>query len=505
MAANQNKLLERELKKTANSFYVRCKMKTLSLAILLITHLFMGAVCDASVVAKGNLAFYVSKENVITVTLDFKISDEAPATYGIFMPFNIMKESIIHSENCLVAYYNMSSCSLLYISVLSTENNINIKFKKAGKVAMVGEHVMRAIINFDIKEKKKSLDILNKLINQIPLTTFSYNIDFDPHINDATTITMPNVKGYFSDIIRNDKKITIQYSNPKVGQRSRDILISQCLMALFAALVTISLTVFFVDLKKINISKKNKYSFYIITIMFISLNAASFIFIILGEWISILMPVTSFMTPHSISFAIMIRSLKKELSLHTDSEKRFILQSSSADKHQITFNYLPDTPMNHGWRLSIDGEQKNPPHFSVDSTCPISGSLQITHTDRYAMDYLADQTQSLANFAELYIKFSRSSAFYFRVKVSNRAGSKSASVWLCYEPGNFEAKLAYKNEWKLPMSGELLKNGWTACKISIADDVDKTFGKAGWIYQGLICIRLRGSLSLSPLTFYRIE
>ena len=56
----------------------------------------------------------------------------------------------------------------------------------------------------------------------------------------------------------------------------------------------------------------------------------------------------------------------------------------------------------------------------------------------------------------------------------------------------------------VPISGDLMTNGWIDARISIADDVGRTYGKEGWMYAGLKTIRLRGSLAMTTLKFSRI-
>lgn len=60
-------------------------------------------------------------------------------------------------------------------------------------------------------------------------------------------------------------------------------------------------------------------------------------------------------------------------------------------------------------------------------------------------------------------------------------------------------------EWNFDVQDESLKNGWTSVKLFIPEEVEKTFGKQGFVYQSLLGIRIRGSLFFSPIKLYRIE
>lgn len=177
---------------------------------------------------------------------------------------------------------------------------------------------------------------------------------------------------------------------------------------------------------------------------------------------------------------------------------------------RIQFDYLPDSPEKHGWKIGLEpengkAENVSAPEFSIANESPVAGALSISHNDRYYMDLELDQTQATANFIEFYCKYVRSASIYLNVRVTSRDGSQGDSVWICYGSVSEEARQAYKKEWKIPMPGEILEGGWTAAKISVADDISRTFGKDGWVHRSIQRIRLRGSISISPITFYKIE
>jgi len=177
---------------------------------------------------------------------------------------------------------------------------------------------------------------------------------------------------------------------------------------------------------------------------------------------------------------------------------------------QVKFDYLPDSPEKHRWKIGLESEKEksenlSAPEFFIAKGSPIPGSLGISHSDRYYMDLEVDQTQGMSDLIEFYCKYIREGAFYLKVKVTSRDESQSRLVWLCYLPASEEARKAFENEWQVPIPGEVLEDGWTAARISIADEISKTFGNDGWVHRSIKIIRLRGSLSISPITFYKFE
>lgn len=175
---------------------------------------------------------------------------------------------------------------------------------------------------------------------------------------------------------------------------------------------------------------------------------------------------------------------------------------------QIRFDYLPSLPTENGWDLRFDTRSedfKNHPVFSAVVDAPMAGSLNIQDRGRYYMDYAVEQVQSLANIVEYNVKPTRNGSFYLRINVSSRDGSPRNPVWLRHVVGSAPPRRMSPSEWSFSLQGQLLEDGWTLLKVSIEEEAEKTFGKEGLVYQSIRSVRIRGSLSLSPITFYRIE
>lgn len=171
---------------------------------------------------------------------------------------------------------------------------------------------------------------------------------------------------------------------------------------------------------------------------------------------------------------------------------------------RVSFDYLPDSPVNHGWTLHVDGENGTPPLFSSAQASPTPGAIKIVKNNRYALDYSVNQIQALANMVELYARFEQSACFYVKVKLSSRDGNKVQNGWLAHVLGNGVPTKPFKDEWKIPVQGNILEGGWVQLKLSVEDEISKTFGADGWIFQELIGFRIRGSASISSVILYRI-
>jgi hypothetical protein len=170
--------------------------------------------------------------------------------------------------------------------------------------------------------------------------------------------------------------------------------------------------------------------------------------------------------------------------------------------HEIRFDYLPDSPVNNGWTLGLEGETQVAPEFMAARDSPIPGSLLIKDRGAYYLDYEVEPHARVADTVEFYVKFTANSVFYLKVRLVSRDKSKADIVWLAHVPGSEPAKEYDSREWTVFVTGDILENGWRRVTLPIAAEVDQTFGRKGWVYQELLGIRFRGTISVSPITFY---
>src|SRR5205085_9000421 len=114
---------------------------------------------------------------------------------------------------------------------------------------------------------------------------------------------------------------------------------------------------------------------------------------------------------------------------------------SSSNQHlkkigQINFDYLPDTPTNHGWHLGIENEANLAPKFSSATDGSMAGCLKTRSNGRYYLDYDVEPSGKLCDIVELSTRFRRDSKIYLRIKVSTRDAKHGREVWLAQSIGN---------------------------------------------------------------------
>jgi hypothetical protein len=176
--------------------------------------------------------------------------------------------------------------------------------------------------------------------------------------------------------------------------------------------------------------------------------------------------------------------------------------------HEIWFDYIPRSPLENGWKL--DGQE---PAFSRPARAPIQNSLKITATVRYHMDYELSTELTSCDLVRFAIRFDggqypqEDATMVFTILdlvPSDKSTSKRRRIK--YELGSgaphpTDGKWK-KDEWTLPMDAQELPSGWRQFDISLKEAVRKTWGTQGWEFGALRAIRLRGSLSITPIELY---
>jgi hypothetical protein len=168
---------------------------------------------------------------------------------------------------------------------------------------------------------------------------------------------------------------------------------------------------------------------------------------------------------------------------------------------EIRFDYLPDSPEKHGWRIT-ENQPGLSPITTFASDGPTPACLSISDRGTYAMDFDVPPLGRLADTVKLSVKFLNNSCFYLKIRISSRDHSQSRQTWLRFVIGNRDPEKFNNSEWTIYVCGQLEESGWISLNIFIPTEVGKTFGTEGWIFQELLGFRIRGSLSITPIAFH---
>lgn len=160
-----------------------------------------------------------------------------------------------------------------------------------------------------------------------------------------------------------------------------------------------------------------------------------------------------------------------------------------------------------GWRLVDTDDTAHPtlPKFSRPKD--VRGGLQIGKVKApFAIERTVDPPGTLCEELQYKAKYTSAGVVYAYVRVISRDRANTRGVYLAYTFGR-QPPSPYadgNDEWRIESIGTPLDNEWRMFSHSLRDDVLRTFGSLmeGWSYVGLIAVRIRNALSISPIELY---
>ncbi len=179
---------------------------------------------------------------------------------------------------------------------------------------------------------------------------------------------------------------------------------------------------------------------------------------------------------------------------------------------EIRFDYLPErSPEQEGWQLVI-GQGANRPTISLAGDAPNADKCLYVRSndhriDSYALDRRLELHESLCRVVEYSAKLTdpETSVVYAHVRMASGDGNGDKDGWIAHkcDTRSSARKEPYPEEWTVTYPGKpLAKPGWRSFKWSLPEEVARTFGtEGGWTYKRLLRVRLRGTLSVTPILF----
>jgi hypothetical protein len=180
--------------------------------------------------------------------------------------------------------------------------------------------------------------------------------------------------------------------------------------------------------------------------------------------------------------------------------------SVSQSLDEIRFDYLPESPIERKHWVKAYGT--GIPTFKVNPE--MRGlSMEVTGGE-FAMDYRVPDHATLCDRLRFTAKYTRDSTMIFTgPNVASKDGSQRRTVWIKYYHGDRPPEAAKdvppRQPTRLPeqtvwINAVVLQGGWMAFDIALPSVVRSALGSQGWVYNSLCKIRLRGCLSISPIS-----
>jgi hypothetical protein len=173
--------------------------------------------------------------------------------------------------------------------------------------------------------------------------------------------------------------------------------------------------------------------------------------------------------------------------------------TSENPRDEIRFDYLPDSPLSHGWRSA--GWAKHPIPADASWKAAPHGGMVMELSDIYCpIVYEVGSKAALSTRLVCDLRFSTGAELFVVIRLLTRDGSGNRDCGIKFELSRRQPYYTKQyDEWVLPIDPPSLGNGWYHLDISLTDAVGRTWGQAGWTLSELLRIRLRGHLAISPI------
>lgn len=179
---------------------------------------------------------------------------------------------------------------------------------------------------------------------------------------------------------------------------------------------------------------------------------------------------------------------------------------------ELRFDYLPRSPLENGWVIAYpkepEGAEKwKAAKWSPALNAPRSGSLHMEVDAGCAIEHPLDPNKHQADRLRFLAKHTNDTMIFTYVRLTRENGPE-AHRWIKYVVGTGKAHPTPKwedVEWTLYLKGEPRKGGWREFDVSLQKAVEQTWAYYGWSFSGLLRVRLRGELSISPPGVLRVR
>jgi hypothetical protein len=175
------------------------------------------------------------------------------------------------------------------------------------------------------------------------------------------------------------------------------------------------------------------------------------------------------------------------------------LVSLSSPMGQVSFDYLPASPLLKGWKLALPTK----PALKTEAAKDCPGGLRIEAED--AIDLGVEEYLKVCNRVSFGAKLSADSYVYARIRMESRDGESHSKVgWIACAIGDRGPRRESRDEWVVYQVPT--KSGWSNYDLFLPDVVEQTFGTSeGLKFSELLGFRLRGTLSITRISLYRDE
>jgi hypothetical protein len=130
--------------------------------------------------------------------------------------------------------------------------------------------------------------------------------------------------------------------------------------------------------------------------------------------------------------------------------------------------------------------------------------LAVLVRQKFAMDYPIVAGAKFARRVTFSAKFTANTMLFLAFELKSEDGKSTVKRDVKLKVGSLPAQLTkdYPSEYTLWVKGLAQPDGWMSFDLSLPEIIRQTWQNLGWHYESLLRVRLRGSLSISPISFW---
>jgi hypothetical protein len=160
-------------------------------------------------------------------------------------------------------------------------------------------------------------------------------------------------------------------------------------------------------------------------------------------------------------------------------------------------------PLGDRW---VSPPSKPRPLFLPLPDAPVAGSVEIKGSWEQYVDYYLEPDLTLGNRIRYAARFPGQAAVYAYVNIAKTDDGSKHDLWLQHVIGAEDEPIEGSGgERKIYVSGRRLGRGWMSFDVPLATEANLIFPEPSYIYRRVMKFRLRGSLSISPISVFRDE
>ncbi len=186
----------------------------------------------------------------------------------------------------------------------------------------------------------------------------------------------------------------------------------------------------------------------------------------------------------------------------TEQSAKGVVSAQPVLTTKIAFTYLPRSPLENGWTIAYRSDDAHP-NFST-TRANSETALSMVVGEYFAMEHEIPRNAQFSRRLLFSVIYQPNTMLFLQFNLKAEDGRTTSDLWVKIDPGTLPPvrPINYPTEYILQVQGSAQPDGWMLMDLSLPEIIERTWLQDGWHYESVIKIRLRGSLSISPISLF---